>query len=139
MYRISIGLLACAVLAMAHPNSTVVGTVSSSQSFAVDGYSFPVRGISSWPLVAGDHITTAQAPAVITLQNGIRIRVEPNSCVRIARAFEQVKVELVSGKISKGDKDDDDKPARHRKPHPNSHYRCGDGDDRDDRRCCEDR
>jgi len=131
MYSISVTVLLAATLAIAHPNPNVVATVSCPQDFVLDNYTFPVRGISSWPLVVGDKITTQQAAAVITLQSGTRIRIEPSSSVRISEVSKQVKLELISGRLSRFENDQDDRDKWHRKPPHKSRHRCRDEHDND--------
>src|SRR5947207_680372 len=70
----------CAWSAMAQ---TPIATVSSGESFEVDGVKVPVAGLPSWPLMAGDVISTGEAPAVISLGDQGRVVLNKNSKMQL--------------------------------------------------------
>jgi hypothetical protein len=157
MYRIAIGLVATAFLASAGSISGVVASVSSSEAFSLNGHYIPASGVPSWPLVGGDVISTANAPAVVSLGNAGNVLVQPNSRVRIASAGTQAKLLVLAGHTRReeedhdGDRDDHHHKPPHHKPPKKSQHCDGDDDrdhkgygnsyghhDRDDRECGED-
>jgi hypothetical protein len=50
-----------------------LGSVSSAQPFDLNGSSVPVAGVPTWPVAAGDVITTHSAPATIEFLDGSRV------------------------------------------------------------------
>lgn len=79
--------------------SVPVGSVSSSQSFALDGHAIKAAGITSWPVVVGDEITTSAAPAVMSFPDGSSIQLAPRSQVKISGNIESPKVVLTAGNL----------------------------------------
>jgi Flp pilus assembly protein TadG len=79
----------------------VVASASSSQPFSLDGQSMPAHtGVASWPMVAGDQITTSSAPVALTLSNGAQVTVQPNSTVKVTSVNGQANVLVLSGSTS---------------------------------------
>ena len=74
-----------AVLALAASAwaATPVGTVSSHESFDLNGSAVPVAGVTAWPISAGDVIVARWAPATIVFRDGSRVVVARDSKVRI--------------------------------------------------------
>ena len=62
---------------------TPIATVSSGESFEVDGVKVPVAGLPSWPLMAGDVISTGEGPAVISLGDQGRLVLSKNSKLQL--------------------------------------------------------
>ena len=74
-------ILILAVVAAAAPSP--VASVTSTQPFDLNGKLVQVDGVPSWPVCAGDVITTHAAPATVTFRNGATIVIAPNSSLRI--------------------------------------------------------
>src|SRR5947209_4615946 len=62
---------------------TPIATVSSGESFEVDGVKVPVAGLPSWPLMAGDVISTGEGPAVISLGDQGSLVLSKNSKLQL--------------------------------------------------------
>lgn len=77
--------------------ATLVGRVSSSQSFKLNGTPMPVEGVPSWPLYAGDVIVTQAAQATIVFRNGSRVVLEPNSELKVEIKDKKPVVRLLRG------------------------------------------
>ena len=149
MYRVLIGLFMAALIVSADTasshsagttaaNSTQsVASVSGSGPFSINGASL-AAGVPSWPVMAGDQITSGSTPVEITLPDGTELELAPRSKVTIIIRGGVVEIVVSSGY------------CRPRDPHgpghcwvrpdPTSHHRCG-GDGRyhdqdDDQRCC---
>lgn len=76
-----------------------IATVSSSQSFALDGHAITTAGVTSWPLVLGDQVTTSSVPALVSFPDGSRIQLAPRSEARIIGTTENPKVVLIAGNL----------------------------------------
>lgn len=77
-------LLAALVwLGLQAPAQNPVGTVSSDGNLVLNGISVSRPGVASWPLAAGDQVRTAEKGAVISLQDGTRIVLAPNTRVTV--------------------------------------------------------
>lgn len=79
--------------------SAPIANVSSSQSFALDGHAITAAGVTSWPVVVGDEITTSAAPAVMSFQDGSIIQLAPRSQAKITGTIESPKVVLMAGNL----------------------------------------
>ncbi len=79
--------------------SAPVASVSSSQSFALDGHAITAAGVTSWPVVVGDEITTSTAPAVMSFQDGSSVQLSPKSQAKITGTVESPKVLLTAGNL----------------------------------------
>ncbi len=79
--------------------STPVASVSSTQSFALDGHAITTAGVTSWPIVTGDEITTASVPAVVSFHDGSRVELAPRSQAKIIGTSEQPNVVLMAGNL----------------------------------------
>lgn len=88
-----------AIFALMSFASAPVANVSSSQSFALDGHAIKAAGITSWPVVVGDEITTSAAPAVMSFQDGSSVQLAPRSRVKISGTIESPKVVLTAGNL----------------------------------------
>lgn len=88
--------------------STPLATISSPQGFDIDGHHISVPGVSSWPLVIGDQVTTSSAPGTILFQDGSTIKLGAQSCARLAGTITHPKLVLMAGnldyKLSSGSK-----------------------------------
>ncbi|MBV9303327.1 MAG: hypothetical protein JOY62_03620 [Acidobacteriaceae bacterium] len=88
--------------------STPLATISSPQPFNIDGHPVSVPGVSSWPLVIGDEVTTSTAPGTILFQDGSTIKLGAKSAARLAGTNAHPKLVLMAGnldyKLSPGSK-----------------------------------
>ena len=79
--------------------STPVATVSSSQPFTMAGHAVTSPGISSWPVVVGDEIATADGPAVLNFPDGSSVKLAAGSSARVGGSVAEPKVVLMSGTL----------------------------------------
>lgn len=80
--------------------SLPVANVSSAQGFYLDGHAVAAAGVSSWPLVSGDDLTTTAAAATMFFPDGSRVKLAPQSRVKITGTAEQPKVILLAGNLN---------------------------------------
>ncbi len=66
-------LVIAAVIACLCVAESPVATVSTGGPLIINGTEVPTAGISSWPLAAGDVVTTTEAPALIVFNDGSRL------------------------------------------------------------------
>jgi hypothetical protein len=83
--------------AFASYGGAAIANVSSAQPFTLDGNSVWAAGVNSWPVVLGDEIETADAPAVVSFEDGSRISLSPHSRVKLGGTDAEPKVILVAG------------------------------------------
>jgi hypothetical protein len=76
-----------------------LATVTSASPFALDGRSINTPGVTSFPLVLGDLIATSSGPAVVLFQDGSKVKLLPNSSVKIAGVAAKPKLVLLSGSL----------------------------------------
>lgn len=79
--------------------STPLATISSPQPFDVDGHPVSVPGVSSWPLIIGDEVTTSTAPGTILFQDGSTIKLGAKSSARLAGTNAHPKLVLMAGNL----------------------------------------
>ena len=89
-------LLAAAAVPL---SAATLATVTSASPFALDGRSINTPGVTSFPLVLGDLLSTASGPAVVLFQDGSKVKLLPNSSVKIAGAAAKPKLVLLSGSL----------------------------------------
>lgn len=90
-------VLGCVPAALAQ---TPVGTASSGEVFEVDGIKVPIAGLPSWPLLAGDVISTGKGPAILSFGDLGRVVLDKNSRVRIQPGPGPLAVRLLQGGLS---------------------------------------
>ncbi len=98
-HRPTILLVALSTFGLLSFASAPIASVSSTQSFALDGHAITTAGVTSWPLVIGDEITTAAASAVMSFPDGSRVQLAPQSQAKIIGTSEQPKVILTAGNL----------------------------------------
>ncbi len=76
-----------------------IATVTSAEPFAIDGHSVTTPGVSSFPVVIGDTVSTRTGPAVVLFSDGSAVKLGTNSSVRIAGAQFKPKVVLLAGAL----------------------------------------
>lgn len=74
-----------------------VATITTSEPFAVNGVRMSAAGVSSWPLAAGDEVTTMKGNAVISIPNQGRIAIDKDSKLRLDRAADGTVIRLTAG------------------------------------------
>jgi hypothetical protein len=79
--------------------ATPVASVSTSESFRLDGRSVSVKGVASWPLVVGDELATGAAPAQISFRDGSSIALAAESSAKISGTSAAPVFVLVSGSL----------------------------------------
>jgi hypothetical protein len=76
-----------------------IATVTSAVPFTLDGHPVSTPGVTSFPLVVGDTVATTAGPAVLFFQDGSRVKLGPNSSVKLAGFGAKPKVVLLSGAL----------------------------------------
>ena len=79
--------------------ATPVASVSTPESFRLDGRSVSAKGVASWPLVVGDELATGAAPAQISFRDGSSIALAAESSARISGTSAAPVFVLVSGSL----------------------------------------
>ena len=76
-----------------------VASITSAEPFALDGHPVNTPGVSSFPVVVGDTVSTTRGPAVLLFSDGSAMKLGSNSAVRIAGVESRPKVVLLSGAL----------------------------------------
>jgi hypothetical protein len=98
MKRIQTAFLLMAVATTAAVASEPVASVTSSTAFDLHGNRINVNGVPSWPVMAGDDITTQSGQAMIQLRDGSRVQLQGNSHVQVESKDDgSLLVRLLSG------------------------------------------
>jgi hypothetical protein len=58
------------------------GTAASVAGLQINGAAVPVAGTKTWPVMAGDEIKSPAAPVLLTLKDGSKILLAPNSVAK---------------------------------------------------------
>ena len=74
-----------------------VAQVSSTEPFLLSGARVPVAGVSSWPLSAGDEVSTDAAAAVIAFRDGSRVTLNKQSKAKLESKGEGLILRLLNG------------------------------------------
>lgn len=77
--------------------ANTVGSVSSANTFVLRGVSTPADGVPNWPIAMGDEIQTMTSPATVTLSDGSRVVLGPNTKARIEGKATEPSFHLLSG------------------------------------------
>lgn len=93
-------IAAIGVLALTARAATPLASVSSAESFRLNGVRIPVEGVPSWPLVGGDDVATSGASAVILFPDRSRVTLDKNSRARLSSVNGRVELRLVEGQMS---------------------------------------
>jgi hypothetical protein len=80
--------------------SAPVATVSSTDPVTLAGHSISAPGVSSWPLVTGDEISTSSAPATILFRDGSSVALAAKSSARLTGTSTQPKLVLMVGSLN---------------------------------------
>lgn len=100
MHRIPVLLTAFAVFSLASFASAPLATVSSAEPVTLSGHSLSAPGVSSWPLVTGDEITTSTAPATILFRDGSSVALAAKSSALLTGTSTQPKLVLIAGRLN---------------------------------------
>jgi len=77
-----------------------IASVRTADTFQLDGHSINTPGVTSWPLVLGDELTSSQnSPVIVLFKDGSRVKLDAGSRAKIAGSEEQPKVVLLSGTL----------------------------------------
>jgi len=76
-----------------------VGTASSSSSFEIRGHLLNVGSVPSWPILAGDDVCAMGSSVELTMRDGSRITLAPNSRVQIESTADGLSANLISGSM----------------------------------------
>lgn len=79
--------------------ATPVASVTSSDSFQLNGVPVSMVGIRNWPVAIGDEIATSGSPAVLLFPDMSRIVLEKNSRVKLEPSGGQTNVRVVQGDV----------------------------------------
>ncbi len=79
--------------------ATPVASVTSSDSFQLNGVPVSMVGIRNWPVAIGDEIATSGSPAVLLFPDMSRIVLEKNSRVKLEPSGSQTNVRVVQGDV----------------------------------------
>jgi hypothetical protein len=100
MNRIPVVLTAFAVFSLASFASAPIATVSSPEPVTLAGHSLSAPGVSSWPVVTGDEITTSTAPAKILFRDGSSVALAAKSSALLTGTSTEPKLVLTAGSLS---------------------------------------
>jgi hypothetical protein len=68
--------------------------------FQLDGHTINTPGVTLWPLVLGDELTSSQnSPVIILFRDGSRVKLDAGARAKIAGSDEQPKVVLLAGTL----------------------------------------
>lgn len=96
MFHLFSGLLMLAVSGWCAPP---VATVTSANPFQLSGATVPVAGVPSWPVSAGDELTTLQSPALLRFGDGSEVVLGDQTRVALERVANKVEVRLRRGSL----------------------------------------
>jgi hypothetical protein len=99
MKRFFQATLACVVLAISAFGAKPLATVTSAEPFALNGHSMNAPGVTSFPVILGDTVSTSKSSAVLSFAEGSTIKLGANSAVRIDGNEEKPKVVLLAGDL----------------------------------------
>ena len=74
-----------------------VATVTSRAAFVLRGAPVPAGGSPTWPVMAGDTITTRASPATVSFKDGGRVTLGPDSKARIEKDGDKLAFRLLAG------------------------------------------
>lgn len=97
--KLSLPLIAIALVQAATASSTVVATATSSQPFLIRDVQVPVTGVSNWPVFAGDKVSTTSSSAVLSFRDGSRVVLEKNTTVIVVSNPNNVGLQVIKGKV----------------------------------------
>lgn len=78
-----------------------LGTITSATPFRLDGHLINTPGVTTFPLVSGDVITTSAGSALLILQSGGTLKLAANSSLKITAGALAPLVTLLSGTVDR--------------------------------------
>jgi ferric-dicitrate binding protein FerR (iron transport regulator) len=97
-YRCFAATLSCLFLSAAF-GATPLGSITASGSFDLSGVSVPAVAARSLPVVSGDEVKTADATAILLLEDRSRVTVGKQAQLRIERSGPSIRLLLARGGI----------------------------------------
>ena len=76
-----------------------LATVTSASEFVLDGHPINTPGVTSFPVVSGDTITTSQGSLIVLFKDGTSAKLAPNSSLKIIGTAAAPKLVVLSGSI----------------------------------------
>jgi hypothetical protein len=73
--------------------------VTSVQPFLVDGIKMSNPGVTSWPLISSDEVSTTVGAALMVFRDGSAVKLSPQSRVRLAGTPLAPQVILMAGNV----------------------------------------
>jgi hypothetical protein len=97
----SIGTRAAFLLLLSLPGwaFSPIATVSSPETFTVDGHAVTVSGITAVPLRVGDEVATSIAPAVLIFADGSSVKLAAGSRAKLIGSEALPKLVLLAGSL----------------------------------------
>jgi hypothetical protein len=92
-------ILSFGLMAISTFGATPIATVTSATPFGLDGHFLNAPGVTSFPLVLGDTVMTANGAAVLLFEDGSIVKLGANSSARIAGVDASPKVVLLGGAL----------------------------------------
>ena len=77
-----------------------VATLTTNSSFQLRGADVPAAGVPHWPVMAGDTMVAGSGTATLTLDDGSRITLDPNSSARVDKRDGRINFHLLTGSSS---------------------------------------
>jgi hypothetical protein len=74
-----------------------IATVSSNTSFQLRGVQIDGVGVSRWPVMAGDTITSGTSATVLQFRDGSRVSLDQGAKASVVAVGDQVSFRLISG------------------------------------------
>src|SRR3974390_3566020 len=74
-----------------------LGTASSSTAFGLNGVSMRSDGVSSWPVMSGDEISSGGAPVMIRFQDGSRVTLGEQSRAKLTDTGNGLTLNVTAG------------------------------------------
>ena len=99
MSRFTLIAIITAAFGLASFARTPLATMSSPEPFTIAGHFMSEPGVSFWPVVSGDEISTSTAPGTILFQDGSKVRLAPKSSVRLMGTVLRPKLVLIVGDL----------------------------------------
>jgi hypothetical protein len=94
--RLTLGIAAIATVCSAAGS---VASVTSAQPFSLDGVNLVNPGVTTWPVVSNDEISTAAGAAMLTFRDGSAIKIAPQSRIRLSGSPTSPEVILIAGNV----------------------------------------
>jgi len=97
VYRMLVAVLVGVVGLMA---ASPVGTITSAESFVLNGAAVPVAGVPQWPVATGDEVAMARSCGLLVFKDGSRIFLIPNTRIKVEANGRRTVVRLLDGGLA---------------------------------------